>query len=132
MNTHSGDIYPLLPSLWHRLLPTEKRLVVAIVKRSNLGYSAKCLHELHFEAHVIYPDMQKLRLCAEAARENPGHFDLDMPEESPTGNVAPGLAAAVAAQLPVTCGLATSSRTWLRFGPATAARRDLPSSWTWR
>ena len=54
----------------------------------------------------MYPDMQKLRLCVDAAKESPHHLDLGMPEESPTGNVAPELAAAVAAQLPVTHGLA--------------------------
>ena len=107
METYSADIYPLLPSLWHSLLPAEKRLVVAIVERNGGSYSAKCLNELHFEAHVMYPDMQKLRLCVEAAKENPHHLDQGMPEESPTGNVAPELAAAVAAQLPVTHGLAT-------------------------
>ena len=80
---------------------------MAIVERNGGRYSAKCLHELHFEAHVMYQDIQKLRLCVEAAKENPHHLDLGMPEESPTGNVAPELAAAVAAELPVTHGLAT-------------------------
>ena len=96
-----------MPSLWRSLLPTEKRLIVVIAERSGRSYAAKCLHELHFEAHVMYPDMQKLRLCVEAAKESPHHLDLGMPEESPTANVAPELAAAVAAQLPVTHGLAT-------------------------
>ena len=79
---------------------------MAIVER-NGGYTLKCLHELYFEAHVLYPDMQKLRLCVSAALENPHHLDLGVPADDPGGNVASELAAAVAAQLPVTHGLAT-------------------------
>ena len=48
LENYSADIYPLLPSLWHSLLPAEKRLVMAIVERNGGRYSAKCLHELHF------------------------------------------------------------------------------------
>ena len=43
---------------------------MAIVER-NGGYKLKCLHELYFEAQMLYPDMQKLRLCVSAALENP-------------------------------------------------------------
>jgi hypothetical protein len=38
------------------MLPIETRVDMAIVER-NGGYTLKCLHELYFEAHVIYPDM---------------------------------------------------------------------------
>jgi len=80
------------------MLPSEKRVVMAIVER-NRGYTLQCLHELYFEAHVLYPDMQKLRLCVSAALENPHYFDFGVPADDPGGNVAPELAAAVAAQL---------------------------------
>ena len=70
------------------------------------GDTTKCLHEQLFsEAHVPYAEMQKLRLCVSSAKENPHHLDLGVPEVDPGGNVAPELAAAVAAQLPVTHGL---------------------------
>ena len=52
----SNDVCPLLPQLWHAMLPIETRVDMAIVER-NGGYTLKCLHELYFEAHVIYPDM---------------------------------------------------------------------------
>ena len=72
------------------------------------GDTTKCLHEQLFsEAHVPYAEMQKLRLCVSSAKENPHHLDLGVPEVDPGGNVAPELAAAVAAQLPVTHGLTT-------------------------
>jgi hypothetical protein len=51
--------------------------------------------------------MQKLRLCVSAALENPHYLDFGVPDNDPGGNVAPELAAAVAAELPVTHGLAT-------------------------
>ena len=47
----SAGVYPLLLSLWHALLPIERRLVMAIVER-NGGCTAKCLHELFSEANV--------------------------------------------------------------------------------
>ena len=52
-----------------------------------------------------YAEMQKLCLCVSLAKENPHHLDLGVPEVDPGGNVAPELAAVVAAQLPVTHGL---------------------------
>ena len=104
LEDYSADVYPLLPSLWHAMLPTEKRRVMAIVER-NGGYTTNCLHELYSEAHVPYAEMQKLRLCVSLAKENPHHLDLGVPEVDPGGNVAPELAAAVAAQLPVAHGL---------------------------
>ena len=88
------------------MLPSEKRVVMAIAER-NGGCTLKRLHEPYFEAHVLYPDMQKLRLCVSAALENPHYLDFGVPAGDPGGNVAPELAAAVAAQLPVTHGLAT-------------------------
>ena len=106
LEAFSNDVYPLLPQLWHAMLPSEKRVVMAIVER-NGGYTLKCQHELYFEAHVLYPDMQKLRLCVSAALENPHYLDFGVPADDPGGNVAPELAAAVAAQLPVTHGLTT-------------------------
>ena len=87
--------------------PTEKRTVMAIVERNEGKYTPKCLHELFFEAHVLYADMQKLRLCVSAAKDDPDHLNRGMPAEDPGGNVAPEVAAALAAQLPVTHGLAT-------------------------
>ena len=94
----SNDVYPLLPQLWHTMLRSEKR---------DGGYTLKCQQELYFEAHVLYPNLQKLRLCVSAALENPHHLDLGVPVDDPGGNVTPELVAAVAAQLPVTHGLAT-------------------------
>jgi hypothetical protein len=76
-------------------------------EKRDEGYTLKCLHELYFEAHVLYPDMHKLRLRVSAAMENLHHLDLGVPADDPGGNVAPELAAAVAVQLPVTHGLAT-------------------------
>jgi hypothetical protein len=81
---------------------------MAIVERIG-GYTLKCLHELYFEAHVLYPDMHKLRLSVSAALENPHYVDFGVPADDPGGNVAPELAAAVAAQLPVTHWLAIFS-----------------------
>ena len=70
------------------------------------GDTTKCLHEQLFsEAHVPYAEMQKLHLCVSSAKENPHHLDLGVPEVDPGGNVAPELAAAGAAQLPVAHGL---------------------------
>ena len=85
MESFSNDVYPLLPALWHAMLPVEKRLVMAIVEL-NGGYTTNCLHELFFEAHVLYADMQKLRLCVSAALENPHHLDLGVPADDPGGN----------------------------------------------
>ena len=107
MEAYSSDIYPLLPTFWHAMEPTEKRTVMAIVERNEGKYTPKCLHELFFEAHVLYADMQKLRLCVSAAKDDPDHLNRGMPAEDPGGNVAPEVAAALAAQLPVTHGLAT-------------------------
>ena len=81
----SNNVYPLLPLLWHAMLRSEKR---------DEGYTLKCLHELYFEAHVLYPEMQKLRLCVSAALENLHHLDLGVPANDPGGNVAPELSTA--------------------------------------
>ena len=107
LGDYSTDIYPLLPSLWHSMLPSEKRSVMSIVER-NGGYNPECVRELYYEAHVPYADMQKLRLCVSAALESPHHLDMGMPDATTAdANVAPERASAVAAQLPVTHGLAT-------------------------
>jgi hypothetical protein len=53
LEAFSNDVYPLLPELWHAVLPSEKRVAMAIVER-NGGYTLKFLHELYFEAHVLY------------------------------------------------------------------------------
>jgi len=105
LGAFSNNVYPLLPQLWYVMLLSEKRVVMAIVE-SNGGCTLKCLHELYFEALLLYPHMQKLRLCVSAALENPHYFDFDVPVDDSGDNVAPELAAAVAAQLPVTHGLA--------------------------
>jgi hypothetical protein len=47
LEAFSNDVYPLLPQLWHTMLPSEKRVVMAIVER-NGGYTLRCLHELYF------------------------------------------------------------------------------------
>ena len=39
----------------------------------------KCLRELYLEGLVMYADMQKLRICVDAAKENPLHLDIGMP-----------------------------------------------------
>lgn len=107
LEPYSTDIYPLLPPLWHAMSPHQKRLVVEIVNR-NGGYSPQCLKELFSEAHVLYSDMQKLRLCVDAAKEDPSHLDRGVPVEEESGDlagVAPELAEVVAAQAPVTHGL---------------------------
>jgi hypothetical protein len=52
LEAFSNDVYPLLLQLWHAMLPSEKRVVMAIVERIG-GCTLKCLHELYFEAHVL-------------------------------------------------------------------------------
>jgi hypothetical protein len=64
------------------MLPSEKRVVMAIVER-NRGCTLKCLHELYFEAHVPNTGMRKLRLCVSAALENPHHLDLGVSVDNP-------------------------------------------------
>jgi hypothetical protein len=126
------------------MLPSEKCVVMAIVER-NGGCTLKCLRDLYFAVHVLYPDMKKLRLCVSAALENPHYLDFGVPAGDPGGQVSPELAAAVAAQLPVTHGLATfqlkpppakrampSLHTWWPSARATAPRSDLLHSWRWR
>ena len=53
LEAFSNDVYQLLPQLWHAMPPSEKRIVMAIMER-NEGYTLKRLHELYFEAHVLY------------------------------------------------------------------------------
>ena len=43
LEAFSNGAYPLLPQLWHAMLPSEKRVVMAIVER-NGGYTPSCLH----------------------------------------------------------------------------------------
>ena len=73
---------------------------MSIVDRNGGCYTMKCLHELYFEGHVIYAEMQKLRICVDAAKENPLHLDMGMPVKGPTANAAPEVAVALAAQPP--------------------------------
>ena len=82
LEAFSNDVYPLLPQLWHATLPSENRVVMAILERS-VCYTLKCLNELYFEAHVLYPDMQKLRLCVSAALENPHYLEFGVPADDP-------------------------------------------------
>ena len=58
----STDIYPLLSPLWHRMIPVDKRLIVSIADRNGGCYTMKFLRELYLEGHVMYADMQKLRI----------------------------------------------------------------------
>jgi hypothetical protein len=47
LGAFSNDVYPLLPQFWHAMLPSEKRVVMAIVER-NGGYTLNFLQELYF------------------------------------------------------------------------------------
>ena len=87
------------------MTPQDKRLVMAIVEEHGGKYTPACLTKLYTDAHVPYPEMQKLRLCVDAAKENPSHLDMGIPMGNTNALVAPELAAAVAALPPVTDGL---------------------------
>ena len=65
------------------MLPVDKRLIVSIVDRNGGCYTMNCLHEFYFEGPVMYADMQKLRICVDAAKENPLHLDMGMPVKGP-------------------------------------------------
>jgi len=107
METYSNDIYPLLPPLWHSMLPAEKRTVMSIMDRHGGLFTVNCVNELFFNARVMHKDMQKLRICVDAAKANPLHLDMGMPLEDSRSHVCPEVVAAVAAMAPATQGLVT-------------------------
>ena len=65
------------------------------------------MRQLFNDAHVPFTEMQKLRLCVEAAKVNPAHLDMGMPAAN-VSTIAPELAAAMSALPPVTEGLASN------------------------
>ena len=104
MEDYSSDIYALLPSLWHSMLPSEKRVVMSIMDQHDGQFTTQCVNDLFFIARVMHKDMQKLRVCVEAAKENPLHLDMGMPHEDSRSHVCSEVAAAVAAMAPAVEG----------------------------
>jgi len=107
MENHSTDIYPLLPSLWHSMLPKDKRIVMDIMERHGGLFTPQCVNELFLIAHVMPKHMQKLRICIDAAKKNPLHLDMGMPNGDSNGDVHAEVALARANMVPVNNGLRT-------------------------
>jgi hypothetical protein len=77
---NSVDTYALLPTLWHGMLPAEKKKVVSIVDDVHDGkFTPACCRELQTELNVSFKDMQNLRLCYEVAKDNPCHLEMVAP-----------------------------------------------------
>jgi hypothetical protein len=105
LDQYSTDIYPLLSPTWHAFTPDEKKLAVGIFTRHGQGYHPACVMDLCKSLSIPLADMQKVRMGIEAAMKSPSHLEFGMPNTSSEDNVAPELAAAVAAQPSVTTGL---------------------------
>ena len=71
MENYSTDIYPLLPSLWHSMLPKDKHIVMGIMEKHDGFFTPECVKDLFLIAHVMPKHMQKLRICIDAAKKKP-------------------------------------------------------------
>jgi hypothetical protein len=87
------------------MLPAEKQNVMTIMDRHKGMFTVECVNDLLFNAHVQHKDMQHLRICIDAAKDNPLHLGMGMPQGDFRSNVCPEVAAAVAAMAPATAGL---------------------------
>jgi hypothetical protein len=75
------DKYVLLPSFWHGMKPTEKKLVVSVVEKHG-SYTVECCRELQNLCHVPLKDMQHLRVCIQSAVECPSQLDRGAPADN--------------------------------------------------
>jgi hypothetical protein len=76
------DIYALLPSFWHGMLPAEKRHAVDIVQKHKAStgmWSMECVTELVEQCHIPQQDLQNFRVCFDAAVDDPSHLDKGLP-----------------------------------------------------
>jgi hypothetical protein len=78
----NNDMYLLLPSFWHGMIPEEKKKAKDIFDSHNQHYSTTCILELHEKSHIPYRDMQSLRMCLALARDNLSYLDRGRPTEA--------------------------------------------------
>jgi hypothetical protein len=93
------DMYTMLPTFWHGMLPDEKKQAMAIAKADDMNFSVACVRELHSKVHVPLGDMQNLRVCLELAVEDPSQLDRGLPEKHAQAGTMPEAVATAAAQV---------------------------------
>lgn len=101
------DVYSLLPSFWHGMLPEEKKKAVNIVDSHGAEFNADCVQCLLDELSIAVKDLQNLRLCYEMAKEYPAHLEMCAPstEQIAAAQFNPELEAVQESQKPLTHGL---------------------------
>ena len=73
------DVYSLLPTFWHGMLPAEKVLAMGVLNKHGGQWNPACVSEMASSVHVQLKDMQNLRVCLDAAKTEPGHLDMLAP-----------------------------------------------------
>ena len=73
------DVYSLLPSFWHGMLPAEKVLAMGVLNKHGGQWNPACVSEMADTVHVQLKDMQNLRVCLDAAKTEPGHLGMLAP-----------------------------------------------------
>ena len=73
----SKEKFILLPSFWHGMAPSERKVVMTIMQSYSYSWSAECISRIMEECTVTIGQMQDLRTCIIVARKHPETLEYD-------------------------------------------------------
>ena len=72
--------FALLPSFWHAMQPSDRKVVMTIVGSHGFHYTAACLRMLHLECRLAYAQMDDIRVCVIVTPEHHETVEFNVPE----------------------------------------------------
>jgi hypothetical protein len=79
MEKVKNDLFLLLPSFSHGMLPVQRKGICALIDEKE-DFSVDCLQKLYSEFSIPFADMQNLRVCYELAKTDCSHLDRGPPD----------------------------------------------------
>jgi hypothetical protein len=71
VNPTAKDKFTLLPSFWHAMRPSDRKVVMTTVQSHGFNYTAACLQMLCFECLLAYSQMNNVCVCIIVTQEHP-------------------------------------------------------------
>jgi hypothetical protein len=80
VNPTPKEKFALLPSFWHAMQPSDRKVVMTIVESYGFYYTAACLRVLHLECHLAYSQMNNIRVCVIVTQEHSETVEFNVAE----------------------------------------------------
>ena len=75
---NSKEKFALLPSFWHVMKPSERKVVMTIMQLFSYSWSAECITRIVEECAVTIGQMQDLRTCIIVAKDHPETLEYNL------------------------------------------------------